>query len=67
MSKTNAENFEERRDELPDLTSVCEQISDAISCAEGCETPADFDANLDDAIAAAEALIKAIRELREGK
>jgi len=61
--KTNADNFEERKDDLP----ACKQISDALSCAECCETPAELDINLDDALAAAEALIKAIRELREGK
>ncbi len=67
MSKTTADNLSDRQGDVSELSQIVEHITDAISCAESCETAADFDANLSDVITWAEALAKDARALRGGK
>lgn len=62
--RTTTENIEDRQAEISDLESVAEQIVGALDCAESCESPKDFDANLDEVIVLAQDLIAAIRILR---
>ena len=47
-----------------DVGSDVESLTGSLSCLEGCETAADFRANLTDSIEAAQALLKSLRELQ---
>jgi hypothetical protein len=49
---------------VAELLEICTRISDALSCAESCETHTDLDANIDDAIDAAEEFIKRAKSAR---
>lgn len=62
--KTTAATMEDRQAQAPDLRAHLAPITEAIDCAETCDTPEDFDANLDaieDAIKELTALLKEIR------
>jgi hypothetical protein len=59
---TTAENRDERDEAVPELVGICGRISEALSCAETCETNSDLDANVRDAIAAAKEFLNAALE-----
>ena len=61
---TTADNLDERLGEIADLVSAAEEITDHLRTAETVETAADFDANLDEAVSATEALLKELKALR---
>ena len=61
---TNSENRDARVEAVADLVGICDEIAQALSCAESCETDSDLDANIDDAIEAAERFLKLAREAR---
>ncbi len=64
MTKTTLENMEDRQVEVADLRTFIGQIEDDLGGAECCETPEDFDANLDAMVTAAKALIARVEEIR---
>jgi hypothetical protein len=61
--KTTPDTMEERQARIADLIEFAEDIADALSNAESCETPADLDANLDEASDNARNLLKLIAEV----
>lgn len=64
MKPTTDDNLEDRLGELPDLFSTIETITEAIKCAETVETPADFDANIEEAIRACLVLLGELKAVR---
>jgi ElaB/YqjD/DUF883 family membrane-anchored ribosome-binding protein len=64
MTNTTEDTIDERQGEVEDLSKACESILESLGCAESCETPEDFDANIDEALAEARSLVKAIEALR---
>jgi hypothetical protein len=65
MKKTTDANLDDRLCELEDISVTADAIREAIACAESVETPADFDANIDEALEQARGLVKALDKLRE--
>ena len=63
---TTAENVDERRERLSDIKPLLRQLESAFDCAESCETPTDFDANLRDMDDAIGAILLAMKEVRDG-
>lgn len=64
QAPTTADNLDERMGEISDLVSAAEGIVDSLRTAETVEKASDFDANLDEAIAAAEALLRELKAVR---
>lgn len=64
QSATTTDNLDERMGEISDLVSAAEEITDHLRTAETVETAADFDANLDEAVSAVEALLKELKAVR---
>lgn len=56
--------LEDARDEIFDLAKVAKNISDALDCAETCETDTDLSANLDDALSQAMLLVEQLKSLK---
>jgi hypothetical protein len=63
-NKTTEENLMDRQDAVSSIPSTIQEALDSVENAESCETPEDFDANVDEAI---EQLKEAIAELRTAK
>jgi len=64
LSRTTEKNLERRQAEIADVKMLLEQLEGAFRCAEDCERPDEFDANLGDMEAAAQAILGVIREVR---
>ena len=50
MKKTTAENIDDRQAGVDDMSANIEAAADSLSNAVSCETPEDFDENIDEAI-----------------
>ncbi len=62
---TNDGNRDDRVEAVADaLEIVNDEISQSLTCAEGAETDAEIDLNLDDAIEACERLLKLLKGAR---
>jgi len=59
ITATTAANRDTRVELVSDLVTLAKQISDALTCAESCETDTDLDASLIDAIDAAKQFLAA--------
>ena len=62
---TTTDNIDERQSDVPDVINQVESLLASLRCAESCETPADVDANLDEALAEIAAIKRAIDKLRK--
>lgn len=49
MSRTTLETLEDRQGMIDDIKRQAQELIDALTNAECCETPADFDANMEEA------------------
>lgn len=64
MSRTTKENLDERQGEIEMLARLARELAEHVDNAESCESPEDFDRNLDEAIATARAFIELARGVR---
>ena len=64
MSKTTVNNLDDRQCEMPDVATILEQAGDSVRNAESCETPEDFDANLDATADSLQEALDAIKTIR---
>lgn len=62
---TTADNLVDRQGEIDDIKKLVEQLTDALTCAETCETSTDFDANIEGAFDSIKEITAALKELRE--
>jgi hypothetical protein len=63
-TKTTTGNFDDRQSEIDEARTYASDLDDALVNAESCETPEDFDANIAEAQAGIEALLKLVKEIR---
>lgn len=61
---TTTENIEDRQDEIDDIKKLAQTLLDSLDCAESCETPKDFDANVDAVDENLKEITAALKELR---
>ena len=61
---TTEDNIEDRQGEIEDIRAHAQAVLDHLECAEGCETPKDFDININEALDSARTLIEQLKELR---
>ena len=64
MSKTTENNFDDRQADVSDIVTTINAAVEALDNAESCETPEDFDANVDEALEGLKAAISEIKGLR---
>jgi hypothetical protein len=62
---TTADNLEDRQAEIDDIKKLAQALLDSLDCAEGCETPTDFDANIEAVFENMKEITAALKELRE--
>lgn len=55
----------EQQDAVSELREIATRIDAELSCAESAEAVSDFEASIEEAIDAAEELLKELREMRE--
>lgn len=60
-------DLDDRQAEIGDIRNDLAEVNIALDNAESCETESDFDANIEQALEAAERFVEALKDLKKAK
>lgn len=63
-TKTNTDNIDDRQAEIDDIKKQLDTVREALDAAESCETPADFDSNVEEALSLLASVRASLKEVR---